>query len=84
MKTYEIYDARNNQIFFDDPVYIAETGRKALQKHLDKIQFKGKVKVSGSNDVTFKVTPVYIDENGKKWIDLRGGKRCVWYQIQSD
>jgi len=81
MKTYEIYDARCSTLLSDDPVYTAETGRKALDMHLKAIGFNGKVKVSGANEVHFKVSPVAIVD-GRKYLDFRGGKRCVWYQIQ--
>jgi hypothetical protein len=84
MKTYEIEDYSGNStinMLADGPVYYAQTGRKALDQHLKKIGFKGKVKCSADRDVHFKVTPIYIDGRGTKWIDRRKGQRALWYQI---
>lgn len=85
MKTYEIenYSGQNEvSLMADSPIVQAETGRKALDIYLKQINFKGKVKVSSSNIVHFKVTPMFIDENGKRWIDRRNGQRALWYAIQ--
>lgn len=83
MKTYEIESYIGNvfNLLADSPIYSAATGRKALDMHLKKIGFKGKVKCSADRDVQFKVTPVYIDEHGTKWIDRRGGQKALWYKI---
>jgi predicted SAM-dependent methyltransferase len=81
-RLYEVYDATNPQVFAEHPIYTAETGRKALQQHLEKIGFNQKVKSSASNDVRFKVSPVCI-ENGRVYYDYRGGKRPRWYQVVS-
>jgi hypothetical protein len=82
MKSYEIYSAISNLPLMEhNPVFEAETGRKALDKYLKSINFDKKVKVSASNDVHFKTTPIVI-ENGKRYIDRRNGQRSVWYQIQ--
>ena len=86
MKTYEIEDYSGNKpitLMADGSIIQAETGRKALDKYLKAIGFSGKVKVSASNTVHFKVEPIHIDENGKKWIDRRGGQRAMWYAIQN-
>ena len=84
MKTFEIYSAIDNRpLMEENDIVQAETGRKALDKYLKQIGFKGKVKVSASNTVHFKTTPVVI-ENGKRYIDRRNGQRSVWYQIQSN
>ena len=81
MKTFEIYSAISNlPLMEQNPIIEAETGRKALDKYLKQIDFKGKVKVSSSNDVHFKTTPIVI-ENGKRYIDKRNGQRSIWYQI---
>lgn len=81
MKTFEIYSAISNlPLMEQNPTIEAETGRKALDKYLKQIGFKGKVKVSSSNDVHFKTTPIVI-ENGKRYIDKRNGQRSIWYQI---
>lgn len=81
MKHYEIYSALNSTLMSTDPIVEAETGRKALDKYLKSIGFKGKVKVSASSIVHFKTTPVFIDEHGRKWIDRRNGQKAMWYQI---
>jgi len=84
MKTFEIYSAISNlPLMESNPVIEAETGRKALDKYLKQIGFTKRVKVSASNDVHFKTTPIVI-ENGKRYIDKRNGQRSVWYQIQND
>lgn len=83
MKTYEIedYSGLNPIVLMEDGKIInADTGRKALAAYLKSIEFKGKVKVSSSNEVQFKVTPIVI-ENGRKYIDRRNGQRSLWYQI---
>ena len=81
MKTFEIYSAISNlPLMEQNPTIEAETGRKALDKYLKQIGFKGKVKVSSSNDVHFKTTPIVI-ENGRRYIDKRNGQRSIWYQI---
>lgn len=84
MRTYEIEDysgADSISLMQNDPIITAETGRKALDQYLKERGRKHKVKVSGSNTVHYKVTPVHIDENGKKWIDRRAGQRALWYQV---
>jgi len=84
MKTYEIEDYSGHKqikLLEDGKIIAAETGRKALDIYLKQIGFKQKVKVSASRDVQFSVNPVVIDENGKLWIDRRGGQRQLWYQI---
>lgn len=81
---YEIenYSGQNAiALMAENPLIEAQTGRKALDIYLKQIGFKRKVKVSGSNSVHFKVTPIHIDENGARWIDRRGGKKAMWYQI---
>lgn len=84
MKTYEIEDYSGNNVinlFEQGKIITAETGRKALDIYLKSNNVKVKVKVSASNIVHYKVTPVVI-ENGKKYIDRRSGQRAMWYQIQ--
>jgi len=88
MKTYEIEDYSGNapiSLLADGKIIKAETGRKALDTYLKQTGQKVKVKVSASNTVHYKVTPVFIDENGKLWIDQRRGTggRALWYQIQN-
>jgi hypothetical protein len=81
MKTFEIYSSISNlPLMEQNPIIEAKTGRKALDKYLKQIGFKGKVKVSSSNNVHFKTTPIVI-ENGKRYIDKRNGQRSIWYQI---
>jgi hypothetical protein len=81
---YEIENYWNgsNSLMDEADLIEAETGRKALDKFLKANNIKEKVKISGSNEVHFKVTPIYVDEHGKRWIDRRGGKRALWYQVQ--
>jgi hypothetical protein len=86
MKTYEIedYSGMKPIALMQDGSFInADTGRKALDKYLKEIGFKGKVKVSASNDVHFKVSPV-VFEDGRKYFDYRNGQRSLWYQIQTN
>lgn len=78
---YEIFSAIGSTISLmeQDPIFEAETSRKALDLYLKANKLKCKVKVSASFNVQFKVTPlIYVD--GKKYID--GRKRAMWYQIQ--
>lgn len=83
MKKFEIYSAISNlPLMEQNPYFEAKTGRKALELYLKSINFKGKVKVSASNDVHFKTTPIVI-EGDKRYIDRRNGQRSVWYQIQN-
>lgn len=87
MNTYEIEDYSGNKpiaLMESGSVITAETGRKALDIYLKQSGYNVKVKVSASNTVHFKVEPIHIDENGKKWIDRRKGKRALWYQIQNN
>ena len=85
MKTYQIEDYYNKSVINlfaeNENVIEAETGRKALDKYLKAKNINVKVKVSASRDVHFKVCPVVI-ENGKLFLDFRGGKRALWYQVQ--
>lgn len=84
---YEIEDYSGSKpisLMADSPIYEAETGRKALDKYLKEIGFTQKVKVSASSTVHFKVTPIHIDESGRRWIDRRGGKKAMWYAIQPE
>lgn len=84
MRTFEIYSAISNlPLMEQNPIVQAETGRKALDKYLKQIGFTKKVKVSASNNVHFKTTPIVI-EDGKRYIDRRNGQRSVWYQIQDN
>lgn len=79
-RQWEVFSAVGNTIALmeQDPIFEAETGRKALDMYLKASGLSYKVKVSASNDVHFKVTPIlFID--GRKWID--GRKRAMWYQI---
>ena len=83
MKTYEIEDYSGTgaiTLMQDGLIFNAETGRKALDEYLKTKGANIKVKVSASNDVQFKVTPV-VFENGRKYIDRRKGQRASWYQI---
>lgn len=87
MKIYEIEDYSGINpiaLLADSPIIEAETGRKALDTYLKQRGIKQKVKVSSSNTVHFKVTPMFIDENGRRWIDRRGGQRALWYAIQPE
>jgi hypothetical protein len=85
MKTYEIENYYNKSVINlfaeKENIIEAETGRKALDKYLKEKNINVKVKVSSSNDVHFKVSPVVV-ENGKVLLDFRGGKRALWYQVQ--
>lgn len=81
MEHFQVYDSRSNTLLSEDPIYEAKTGRKALEAHLKKINFRGQVKVSASNDVHFKVTPLII-ENGVRYYN--GMKKALWYQIQPE
>lgn len=83
MKNYEIEDYSGSKpiaLMDNGKIITADTGRKALKSYLKQIGFNGAVKVSGSNIVHFKVTPV-VFENGRKYIDRRNGQRALWYQI---
>lgn len=85
MQQYKIEDYSGTgtiSLMGEDPIFEAETGRKALSQYFKKRGINQKVKVSGGSDVHFKVTPIVI-ENGRVWIDRRGGKRAMWYQIQN-
>ena len=82
LKTYEVEDyyKANIKLLEDSDLIQAESGRKALDIYLKK--YAGiKVKVSSSNNVYFKVTPIYVDDNGRRWIDRRSGQRALWYTI---
>lgn len=84
MKTYEIEDYSGYKainLLENGSIISADTGRKALDKYLKSVGFNGKVKVSASNIVHFKVTPV-VFENDRMYIDRRNGQRAMWYQIQ--
>lgn len=81
MEHFQVYDSRNNTLLAENPIYEAPTGRKALEKHLKKINFKGQVKVSASNDVHFKVTPLTIIDGVRYY---NRSKKALWYQIQPE
>ena len=80
MRYYQITDCASNTINLleEYPVVTADNTRQAINKYLKQNDLNYKAKVSGDNDVHFKVTPV-IYENGCMYID--GSKRAYWFKI---
>lgn len=74
-KTFRIEDSRAG-IFADNYFCIAKNSREALQKYLNKNNFKNiKFKRSGSIYTRFRVVPIIMEE-GKIY---KGGK-FVWFE----
>lgn len=68
----------NISLMEENPLIEAKNNKDALNKYLEKIGKKLKVKCSGDNNVHFGITPM-IKQDGRILID--GRKRMSWYKI---
>lgn len=76
MKTYLIYDGENTNLFADDLIIEAKTGKEAILKHLKNTGRNYKIKRSKGNDVIFKAQGIRI----KGGLHYRDGN-AIWYAI---
>lgn len=82
-----LLDADGKEIYENDKIKGYYFYKNELEDKYEKIYFESPVKfVRGAFCVFYEGSwhglPYSDDEHGKRWIDRRGGKRALWYQVQ--
>ena len=78
MNLYQIFDAYNNNLLLEYPIFEGKRPIEALKKYLNYKKINVFVKISADIDIRFGVIPCQIDENGR--VLQLGYKRKIWFK----